>query len=50
LYLAVVIDLLPHSIVGWATIDWLHRDLALSALRKALALRRPAAGLICSID
>jgi putative transposase len=46
-------------IVGGATGDRLHRDLALAALRKALAMRRPAAGLIhhsdrgsqyCSID
>ena len=45
--------------VGWATGDRLHRDLALAALRKALTMRRPAAGLIhhsdrgsqyCSID
>lgn len=42
-----------------ATGDRLHRDLALAALRKALAVRRPAAGLIhhsdrgsqyCSVD
>ena len=46
LYLAVVIDLFARRIVGWATGDRLHRDLALAALRKALAMRRPAAGLI----
>lgn len=46
LYLAVVIDLFARRIVGWATGDRLHRDLALAALRKALATRRPAAGLI----
>jgi putative transposase len=59
LYLAVVIDLFARRVVGWATGDRLHRDLALAALRKALAMRRPAAGLIhhsdrgsqyCSID
>ena len=59
LYLAVVIDLFARRVVGWATSDRLHRDLALAALRKALAMRRPAAGLIhhsdrgsqyCSID
>jgi len=57
--LAVVIDLFARRIVGWATGDRLHRDLALAALRKALTMRRPAAGLIhhsdrgsqyCSID
>jgi putative transposase len=59
LYLAVVIDLFARRVVGWATADRLHRDLALAALRKALTMRRPAAGLIhhsdrgtqyCSID
>ena len=59
LYLAVVIDLFARRVVGWATGDRLHRDLALAALRKALAMRCPAAGLIhhsdrgsqyCSVD
>jgi transposase InsO family protein len=59
LYLAVIIDLFARRVVGWATSERLHRDLALAALRKALATRRPAAGLIhhsdrgsqyCSID
>ena len=59
LYLAVIIDLFSRKIVGWAVGDRLHRDLALAALRKALAMRRPREGLIhhsdrgsqyCSID
>jgi len=37
---------MPEFPVG----DRLHRDLALAALRKALALRRPAAGLIHHSD
>ncbi len=54
-----IIDLFARRVVGWATGDRLHRDLALAALRKALAVRRPAAGLIhhsdrgsqyCSVD
>jgi putative transposase len=45
LYLAVVIDLFARRVVGWAAGDRLHRDLVLAALRKALAMRRPAAGL-----
>src|SRR3954462_6130899 len=45
LYLAIVIDLFARRVVGWATSDRLHRDLALAALRKALTMRRPAAGL-----
>lgn len=59
LYLAVVIDLFARRVVGWATSDRLHKELALSALRRAVAVRRPPAGLIhhadrgsqyCSID
>jgi putative transposase len=50
LYLAVVIDLFARRVVGWATGDRLHRDLALAALRKALVMRRPAAGLIHHSD
>jgi putative transposase len=59
LYLAVVIDLFARRVVGWAVGDRLHRDLALAALRKALVMRHPPAGLIhhsdrgsqyCSID
>lgn len=59
LYLAVVIDLFSRRVVGWSVGDRLHRRLALAALRRALAIRRPAPGLIhhsdrgsqdCSID
>ena len=59
LYLAVVIDLFSRRVVGWAVSDRLHRSLALAALRRALAIRRPAPGLVhhsdrgsqyCSID
>jgi putative transposase len=54
-----MIDLFARRVVGWATSDRLHRHLALAALRKALLMRRPPAGLIhhsdrgsqyCSID
>ena len=59
LYLAVVVDLFSRQVVGWAVGDRLHRRLALAALRKALTMRRPPAGLIhhsdrgsqyCSVD
>ena len=50
LYLAVVVDLFSRRVVGWATADRLHRDLALSALRRALAIRCPSAGLIHHSD
>lgn len=36
--------------VGWATTDWLHKELALSAQRRAVTVRRPAAGLIHHAD
>jgi putative transposase len=45
LYLAVVIDLFARRVIGWATGDRLHRDLALAALRKALGWRTPAEAL-----
>ena len=45
LYLAVVIDLFARRVVGWAASDRLHKELALAALGRALAVRRPQAGL-----
>jgi putative transposase len=50
LYLAVVLDLFARRVVGWAVSDRLHQELALKALRKALAIRRPSAGLIHHAD
>lgn len=50
LYLAIVIDLFARRVVGWATSDRLHKELALSALRRAIAVRRPDAGLIHHAD
>jgi putative transposase len=49
-YLAVVMDLFSRRIIGWSVSDRLHRDLALAALRQALASRRPTPGLICHSD
>lgn len=45
LYLAVVIDLFSRRVIGWSVSDRLHRSLALAALRRALAIRRPLPGL-----
>src|ERR1700679_3083598 len=45
LYLAVVIDLFARRVIGWATSDRLHKERALSALRRAIAVRIPAVGL-----
>ena len=44
LYLAVVIDLFARRVVGWATSDRLHKELALSALRRAITMRIPPKG------
>lgn len=54
-----MIDLFSRRVVGWDTSDRLHRELAITALRKAIIMRRPKPGLIhhsdrgsqyCSID
>jgi transposase InsO family protein len=50
LYLAVVLDLFSRRIVGWAISDRLKQDLALTALRRAIAIRRPPKGLIHHSD
>ena len=50
LYLAVVLDLFARRVVGWAVSDRIHKELALEALRKALAIRRPQEGLIHHSD
>ena len=48
--LAVVIDLFARRVVGWAAGDRLHKELALLALRRAVAVRCPSAGLIHHAD
>ena len=50
LYLAVILDLFARRVVGWAVSDRLHKELALKALSKALAVRRPGKGLIHHSD
>jgi transposase InsO family protein len=50
LYLAVVLDLKSRRVVGWAMRSTLAAELALSALRMALATRQPARGLIHHSD
>lgn len=50
LYLAVVVDLFSRRIVGWATSDRMKKDLALTALNRALILRQPPKGLIHHSD
>ena len=50
LYLDVVLDLFARRVVGWAVSHRLHKELALEALRKALAMRQPLAGLTHHAD
>ena len=50
LYLAVVIDLFARRVVGWAAGDRLHKELALLALRRAVAVRCPSVGLLHHAD
>jgi transposase InsO family protein len=45
LYLAVILDLASRRVVGWAVRERLDSELALAALRQALAHRRPHGGL-----
>ena len=50
LYLAVMIDLHSRRVIGWAVSNRLKRDLALSALNNAVALRTPPQGCIHHTD
>ena len=50
LYLAIVLDLYSRRIIGWATSDRLKKDLALSALKRAIAIRKPPKGVIHHSD
>lgn len=50
LYLAIVLDLFSRRIIGWATSDRLKKDLAMTALRRAIVMRSPPAGVIHHSD
>jgi putative transposase len=50
LYLAAILDLYSRRVVGWAASANNDRALALSALDRASAARRPAAGLLHHSD
>lgn len=50
LYLAIVLDLFSRKIVGWSMSDRMKRGLAMDALRRAIALRKPDEGLIHHSD
>lgn len=50
LYLAAIVDLWSRRVVGWACGPTMHVSLVLAALRKALAQRRPPAGVLHHSD
>ncbi len=50
LYLAVILDLHSRRVIGWAVSSRMKRDLAIRALKMAIALRRPPKGCIHHTD
>lgn len=49
-YLAVVVDAFSRRVVGWALDRTLEAELVMAALRRALAQRQPAPGLVHHSD
>jgi len=50
IYLAAILDAYSRCCVGWALSRWIDTELAVTALDRALLVRRPAAGLIHHSD
>ena len=50
LYLAVILDLHSRRVIGWAISNRMKRDLAIRALKMAVALRSPPRGCIFHSD
>ena len=50
LYLAVVLDAFSRRVLGWALDERLDAGLAVAALRQAIEVRQPAAGLVHHSD
>lgn len=50
MYLCVILDLWDRKVVGWSMGERLMSELATSALKKAVALRRPPEGLVFHSD
>lgn len=46
----MVVDLFSRRIVGWAVSDRMKKDLALTALKRAMVMRRPPKGIIHHSD
>jgi transposase InsO family protein len=49
-YMAVVLDLFSRRVVGWAVSRELDADVAVEAMRRALAVRQPSSGLVHHSD
>lgn len=50
LYLAAVMDLCSRRVIGWATATTLETSLVLTALERAIAVRRPGPGVTVHSD
>ena len=50
LYLAVILDLHSRRVIGWAVSNRMKRDLAIRALKMAIAFRAPAKGCVHHTD
>jgi len=50
LYLAVILDLHSRRVIGWAVSNRMKRDLAIRALKMAIAFRSPPEGCIHHTD
>jgi len=50
LYLAVILDLHSRRVIGWAVSNRMKRDLAIRALKMAIAFRTPPKGCIHHTD
>ena len=50
LYLAIVLDFYSRRIIGWAVSDRLKKDLAITALTRAISTRQPGPGCIHHSD
>lgn len=50
LYLCVILDLWDRKVVGWSIHERLRSELAVDALNKAVALRKPGEGLVFHSD
>ena len=48
--MAVIMDLYSRRVIGWAVSNHMKRDLAIRALKMAIALRRPPKGCIHHTD